>query len=413
MFAAIHAREKTTALFECAQGFSPRIEQTAEDTVTMDAVGLDRLFGSAHDIANAIARRAADLGFPANIAIACNPDAAVHAARGFSGVSVIPEGDEAKFLAPLPVTLLTLAPEMEEIFGRWGVRTFHDLAALPEIGVAARLGDEGVRLQKLARGEGGRPLVPAGPPANFAEEMELEYPVTLLEPLSFILARLVGQLCERLEARALAAIEIRLRLQQENDLEHARSFRLPVPMRHPKLFLKLMELDLSSHPPEAAIVKVGVSAEPAKPRVTQNGLFVPLAPEPQKLELTLARIAKVVGEQNVGSPELLDTHRPRAFRMKRFATQAGQAFSPVHGKYLALRLFTPPRAASVQSEYLDAGAIRGRIIAQAGPWRTSGDWWTSHPWNRDEWDIELAGGGIYRVFCDFATGRWFVEGSYD
>ena len=413
MFAAIHAREKTAALFECAQSFSPHIEQTVEDTVTLDAGGLEHLFGSAHDIANAIARRATGLGFSASIAIAGNPDAAVYAARGFFGISIIPQDDEAKYLATLPVTLLPLTPEMEETFSRWGIRTFHDLAALPEIGVAARLGNEGVRLQKLARGEGDRPLVPAEPPASFEEEMELEYPVALLEPLSFILARLLGQLCERLEARALAAIEIRWRLKEENDGEHARSLRLPVPMRDAKVFLKLMELDLNEHPPQAPVVKVWVSAESAKPRVTQNGLFVPLAPEPERLELTLARIARVVGEGNVGSPELVDTYRPRAFRMKRFASHVGQAFLPVPHKYLALRLFTPPPAAKVHSGYIEAGAIRGRIMAKAGPWRTSGDWWTSHPWNRDEWDIEIAGAGIYRVYCDFGTGRWFIEGSYD
>jgi hypothetical protein len=39
-----------------------------------------------------------------------------------------------------------------------------------------------------------------------------------------------------------------------------------------------------------------------KPRVLQNGLFVPLAPAPDKLELTLARLAKLVGEENIGSP---------------------------------------------------------------------------------------------------------------
>src|SRR6185369_15088764 len=90
------------------------------------------------------------------------------------------------------------------------------------------------------------------------------------------------------------------------------------PMRDHKVFLKLLLLDTEMHPPGAAVRKVFLACEPVKPRVLQNGLFVPLAPAPDKLELTLARLAKLVGEENIGSPTLLDTHRPDAFSMKRF-----------------------------------------------------------------------------------------------
>jgi protein ImuB len=85
---------------------------------------------------------------------------------------------------------------------------------------------------------------------------------------------------------------------------------------------------------------------------------------------------------------------------------------------LSFRYYRPPRHARVQTEngrpdFLLAEDIRGKVIAGAGPWRTSGDWWTVDPWDRDEWDIGLAGGGLYRIYCEHATGRWFVEGSFD
>src|SRR5439155_6792549 len=125
-------------------------------------------------------------GLPGSSAIAANPDAAVHAARGLPGVTVIPRGEEAARLAGLPVELLGPSPEIQETLDCWGIRTFRDLAGLPEIGVAERLGAEGVRLQKLARGQGSRPLRPAGEELVFEEAVELEYPVTELEPLSFL-----------------------------------------------------------------------------------------------------------------------------------------------------------------------------------------------------------------------------------
>jgi protein ImuB len=398
-------------LLACAQDFSPQVEQTGAATVTLDIDGLGHLSGSVHDIAHAIARRA---GVPVNVAVASNPDAAFHAARGFAGISIVPQGDEAKFLASLPVGLLSPSEEIAETLGRWGIRTFRDLAALPDLGVAARLGEEGVRLQMLARGEGDRPLVPVEASVRFEEEMELEYPVELVEPLLFVLGRLLGDICGRLEERALAAIGLRLRLHLENAGDHERAIRLPVPMRSPRVFLKLIELDLEKHSPAAPVLKVSIAAEPATPRTAQNGLFIPLAPEPEKLELTLARIAAVVGEENVGSPELVDTHRPGAFRMSApLLSRLGNIAIHSRAVALAFRAFRPPLAAKVQAGFLSAPGIRGQIVQQAGPWRTSGDWWTTGAWARDEWDIELSDGALYRVWCDAQTGRWFIEGSYD
>src|SRR6059036_1299124 len=107
MFACLHGKGNLTAL---AHEFSPTVEQTAADTVTLDASGLDRLFGLPQDIASAISRRAAETGVQASIALAGNPDAAICAARGFTGVSIIPQGDEAKFLGSLAVTLLDISP---------------------------------------------------------------------------------------------------------------------------------------------------------------------------------------------------------------------------------------------------------------------------------------------------------------
>ena len=419
MFACLHAPGEVERLLTCANTFSPKVEHTDGDTVTLDISGLAHLFGTEHDIANAMLRR---ICIPVNIAIASNPDAAYHAARGFSGIHVIPHGDEAKYLASLPTHLLSPPPEIAETLGRWGIRTFGDLAALPDIGVAARLGEEGVRLQMLARGEGDRPLVPLEAPLRFEEELELEYPVELLEPLVFVLARLLGDVCARLEERALAAIELHLRLKLERASEHMRTIRLPVPMRSPRTFLKLLELDLKEHPPSSPIVKVTISAEPAKPRVTQNGLFIPLSPEPEKLELTLARITALVGPQNVGTPELLDTHRPGAFRMHGAAIHTSNHSASKRGQeclhHLAFRVFRPPKSAKVQAPggqptYISAPGIQGKVLVFAGPWRTSGEWWTTEEWSRDEWDIALSDGAVYRIYCDWKNGRWFVEGSYD
>ena len=419
MFACLHGNGNLIAL---ASEFSPLVEQTAAGTVTLDASGLERLFGFPQEVAAAMARRASEVGVKANIALASNPDAAICAARGFAGISIVPYGDEAKYLGSLPVSLLAPSDELHETLQRWGIRRLQDLAGLPPLGIAERLGPEGLRLRELARGEADRKLVPLDLPLHFEDEIELEYPVDLLEPLAFLLARLVNGLATRLATRALATDELRLRLKLETRAMHERTLRLPVPTLDTKAFLKLLQLDLESHPPKEPIVHVWMAMNPVKPRAAQSGLFVLAAPEPVKLELTLSRIRAIVGETRVGYPELLDTHRPGAFRLRGqtrlsqgavFAPRGQSGPSPV---CLALRLYRPPRLARValasgQPSFIAADGIRGKVLEYAGPWRSSGDWWTSDPWSRDEWDIALSDGALYRIYC--APQGWFVEGAYD
>src|SRR5208282_3610744 len=211
-------------------------------------------------------------------------------------------------------------------------------AALPEVSLSERLGQEGLRLQQLARGAASRTLVSVEAPLVFEESVELEHPIVLLEPLAFLLNRLLEQICARLGSRALATQELRLTLELENfsalnqqsaikNQQFVRTLRLPLPMLDAKVFLKLLPLDLNAHPPGAPIVKIHLAAEPARPRSAQGGLFLPPSPEPEKLELTLARIAGMVGEDKVGALGLLDTHHPEGFRMQRFVAEASRKTS--------------------------------------------------------------------------------------
>ncbi|MGI8988314.1 MAG: DNA polymerase Y family protein [Bryobacteraceae bacterium] len=416
MFACLHAPGNLPLLLECAQAFSPQVEETSPDTVLLDIDGLDHLFGTPRQIAEALVRRN---GVGASVAIAANPDAATHAARGIPGITIVPPGNEAAVLAPLPIHLLGGSADIAAILDQWGIRAFGELAALPDLGIAARLGPEGVHLQKLARGEGDRPLRPPETQFCFEEEFELDHPVELLELLSFLLARLLGGICAQLESRALAANRLRLRLQLEDETEHSLTLNLPVPMRDAKAFGKLLQLNLNAHPPRAPVIKIYLAAEPVKPRFEQHGLFLPCSPEPEKMELTLLRLSNLVGEKNAGTPKLLNTHRPDAFSMERFAaTGKKTAPKPLTCPRAVLRRFRPSKHVQVRDKggqplHVSALSFRGDVIACAGPWRTSGDWETSEPWNRDEWDTALSDGALYRLHRDLQTNRWFVEGIYD
>ena len=467
------AQEKAAhaALLDLGWSISPRVEDLAAETIVVDVAGLNSLFGSEENIAREMVRRADGLGLLAQVAISANLETAVHAARGFAGITLIPAGEEEKRLSGLPVGALAPSVEALETFARWGIRNCKELAGLPVLELSERLGQEGVRLHELARGAGARAMVLAEPIERMEEEMELEDAVEDLEPLSFLLGRLLDQMCARLEARSLAAAAICVRFELGDlfgkdvqvrgesvlgnsagaegaeDADARKSYvkvlQLPVPMRDSKMLLKLLRLQLQGDPPAGDIVKITLAAEPARARSAQGGLFVPGAPDPEKLELTVARLAKLVGGGNIGSPELVDTHRPGEFRMKRFVVEDEGAGIRARGRIArgkmaadgdgsrllrrpaaGCRIFRPCLPAVVE---LRGGCPAkvffrgwcGRVVAAAGPWRTSGDWWRENSWHRDEWDLEIefqaagGGAGVYCVYYDAGCRGWFVRGVYD
>ena len=428
------------ALLDCATSFSPRVESTVPGTVMLDLAGTEKLFGHAQALARKIALHAGEFGLDVNVAIASNPDTAYYAARGFTGITIIPAGEEAERLGSLPVDVLSTSPEMlpmMEALDSWGIRNLRSLVLLPPVPVVERLGQQGLHLQKIARGETRRPLVPAEGAPDFIESYEFEDPVETLESLTFILNRLLHQVCARLASRSLATNELRLKLElesrqlksEEKKEFYERAWKLPLPIQDSKVLFRLAYLDLENNTQPAPIQKVIVQAVPVKPRFAQSGLFTPASPEAEQLEITLARIRGVVGNADengvacVGSPRVLDTHKPDSFAVQPFsATDEESDISPAASPIISLRIFRPALETSVELAQEKPCSVtlrkkRLKVLAASGPWRSSGNWWNSSTaWSRDEWDVALKtaeGVGFYRIYLDCIKKQWFVEGGFD
>jgi protein ImuB len=322
------------------------------------------------------------------------------------------------------------------VFARWGVRTLGDLAALPPADVAARLGQAGVRWQRLACGEDVAPLVPAVPEERFEQSLDLEWPIEELEPLAFVLGRLMEPLEAHLErrGRGAAVLHVRLSLVKRRDGArevHERSLQLPTPIRDARTLRTLALLDLESHPPAGPIDRVVVAVDPTPARIVQFSLITRPLPSPEQISTLMARLQALMGETRCGSPALVDSWRPEAFEMKPFAPVEGRRRGdaeninprPVEVK-VALRRFRHPVPARVG--VADGKPVRvtidrrgfsgGGVAGSAGPWRSSGDWWRTSgcgSWDRDEWDVTLTDGATYRLFRARDTERWFLDGVLD
>ncbi len=558
MFAALYAPSvPTAALVDVARAFTPRFEQLGQ-VVLLDASGLSRLFGSAQELGEHLREALSNLS-PGDtvprIAIASTQTAAALLALGCPGLTVVIAGKEAIALAPLSVSVLdqfeklseshslpsflaadtaapapgTQHPALEvngwrhprqthhasrpkprapenrllEILTKWGIRTLGALTALATPELHERLGDRGELWQSLARGIDARPMVPWVDAVPFEATLELEWPIEGLEPLSFVLARLLEPLAERLERadRGAAVLYTSLRLTSRNVF--TRTLQLPSPMRDPKTLRTLILLDLESHPPDAPIDIVRVLIEPTPARVLQWTLLERAQPAPEQVTTLVARLRALMGERHVGSPQLVDTWKPGAFSMSDFRSQIADQLknadrpmghqsinqqspidhqSDISNLPSALRRFRFPIPARVvvtegrpvRVQVNRPGFASGAVREAAGPWRTSGNWWfaaghqairpsghqghqghqgqrangltgqqgngpTGHQangptgqqvngptgqqangptggwdaWDRDEWDVAMADGTIYRLAVERQVGQWFLEGVID
>lgn len=456
MFGALYAAEGSAdVLSAVAYEFSPRIEVYGPHEILVDLTGLTRLFGDAATIARELQRTMDERRLAGNVAIARTRTAArllvraAHAKGSAGERTIVASSNEAEVLAPLPIDLLAHIASNEPnapndligTFRRWGLRTLGDLALLLSDDVAARLGQEGVRWQRLARGEDWRPLVPAVPAERFEQAFDLEWPIDGLEPLAFVLARLMEPLSAHLERRGRGAAVLHVRLHLVTRALHERSLQLPTPIRDARTLRTLALLDLESNPPSAAIDRVVVAVDPTPGRVLQFSLLTRPLPSPEQLSTLTARLAALMGEGRCGSAVEADSWQPGAFSMKPFAPvesdaecdrpQRHRGAEPAVGALRRFRFPVPARVRVEDGKPVHVAADRpgvpgGKVDVCAGPWRSSGAWWTvggapipptpptpSQRWDRDEWDVALVDGAMYRLFRKRDGGGWFIEGVVD
>ena len=428
------ALERTAreALRDAALSFSPRSEaappgtgiHAAEAACFLDASGMGSLFRSEAGFATALAARAAALGLPAFVAVASSRAVALLAARvpGEPGeVRVLAPGREAAWLAPLAVDLAAPPDALAEALTRFGIHRLGELARLPAKALATRLGPEALQLAKLARGESDPIPIEKTAETSLEEALELEAPLEQLEPLAFALRGLLGRLASRLEMRGLACFELELGLDLADGGQEAIHVGLAAPTLDPKTLLRLACLALEAHPPRAAVEGIRVTASGAVVRADQLDLFRSAGPAPALLGRTLAELEALCGVGRVGAPVLPDAHRADVFALEPFTLNRAPVLASETapaGPIQALRALRPPVTAQVRVEcgipqWLHSAVANGSILGCAGPWRSTGSWWSSERFAHDHFDVRTSDGTVSRLRHDRIRHTWHVDGVYD
>jgi protein ImuB len=416
-------------LLECAGAFSPRVEDRSEDTAflcVIDIAGTKSLFGPPELLVRNLLERVRALGISARVTVSSNFHAAVCLARGLSPSTpfrVIAPRDGAAALATLPLFVLDLTETQAETFTLWGIHTLGMLAALPEKDLIARMGQQSKRLQQLARGELPHLFQPVEAAFLLEEKMELDSPVDLLDSLLFVVGVMLDQLIHRAKARIFALASVTIVLTLDGGGTHTRTVRPALPTTDKQLWIKLLHLDLEAHPPQAAILALTLMAEPGTTSKVQLGLFSPQLPEAARLDVTLARIRAIVGEECVGRAVLQDTHAPESFRMEPFTVPSGNsaAIAPARPR-APMRQLRPPETTSVtlQNNRPSMFFFRDRrftVERAYGPWLAGGDWWNQTLWGLEQWDLVARAHDGSQICCcmtrDLMQNLWQMAALYD
>ncbi len=183
-----------------------------------------------------------------------------------------------------------------------------------------------------------------------------------------------------------------------------RTLQIPAPTRDVETLFGIASQYLETLQTTAPVISFHLEVIPSRPTGHQFDLFQGGLKDPNRFFQTLARLAALVGNEKVGIPKRIDTHRPDSLQM--LMPELGWSRKNIKKNARAktgpgLRRYRPGISARVEMNdgkpvLIQSGLISGKILEARGPWKLSGDWWDRMQWETKEWDIALDD-GLYRI----------------
>jgi len=402
------------ALLSIAYGFAYRVEMLA-DGVLFDVSGLETLVGNTNAIARGILKKLQEHGVSGNVAVAASIDAALVIARENTGLNHVAATDEN--FRQLPLRNLEIEGDTLGVFESLGISRVEELQRVPVDELIARYGQNFRDILDVIDQSAKRQLTPNIKEKNVSWSYELDQPVDDFGQLIFILNRALDELIADISTRAMSTEQIDIRFRLEKNAGKSYEIKTSFPTLDKSFWLKLINLRISVEPPQAEIVSIQVTAHFTKPRPSQSGLYAVSRPQPESLLLTVGKIKKLIGDENVGVPMMLEKRLEHPFALDADKLPEGREskdlkFAP---PVIAFAHYDPPIPAEVfvrnrQLTYLRTPEFAGRVLAYSGVWKSNSAWW-GKTWRIHEWHVEVENAGIYRL--QKKGEDWFVAGEFD
>jgi len=247
--------------------------------------------------------------------------------------------------------------------------------------------------------------------------------VEMRDALLFVANLLLEQIIQSATARVLPLSSNLIALTLDGGGMHTRIVHPTLPSNDRRMWLKLLHLDLEADPPQSAVHAIVITAEPGKTSKVQLGLFSPQLPEPARLDVTLARLHALVGEENVGCPVLDDTHAQEGFHLEAFKAPSSLTVEPRQARSsCAQRRVHPAEAIGITLRSNRPAAfffqqVFYRVEQAYGPWQSSGEWWKSTLWSCEQWDVVARAENEHVLCCrmvrDVMRNQWRMVALYD
>lgn len=407
------------ALISVARQFSYSIEML-DDGILFDVSGLERLIGKPGRIAQKILEELQKQNLSGSIAVAETVDTAALLARQDPARSAQAEActlNVPDSFQKLPLTDLPIEQDTLNVFSDLGIRKVRDLLEIPRDELVNRYGQDFRDVIDVIEQKGASSLTPNVRENYVSWAYELDFPVEDFEQLIFILNHGLDRLFEQVSQCGFSTEQLDILFKLRNKTEKAYEIKTSFPTLERTFWLKLMNLRISLDPPEAGIVSVNVVSHFTKPRPSQRGLYAVSRPEPESLLLTVNKLKKLVGEENVGVPAILNQRLAEAFALEPDAMPQGNEKIEVRQErsIIAFSYFHPPVQAEVLVRdsrliFIKTQYFEGRVVEYSGVWKANSKWW-DRSWKTQEWDVEIEHTGVYRL-CKVGK-EWFVAGEYD
>ncbi len=396
---------------------SPLVDDAAEGTAYVEMRGCDGIASDWIVRAHTILER---FGLPVRAAVGPNKFAARAATYVRDGCICAP-GEAAQLLAPLRLEVLDVEPAIVERLHLLGISTLGELARLPHGPFVRRFGARAARWHECARGIDPAPFRPRPYALQIEAAAFGEGSAAQEEQVSFALRVLAERICSDLSRAGKAAALLRTTFECENGDLRELDAGFAQPTADPRVVLDILRAKLEGLIFDAPVTGLKIQALRLEECGTFTALFSGTQPDPQTLAIAFERL-QAVGDIQAHQAHVRPAHLLESrFTMSDFVCHgesntvtlsSAPVAHVVEGRTTTQLRMLPVREVAVKLRGNTPASVDARpVVNCAGPWRVDDGWFEDAHIARDEYDVLLDGGLLWRVFRQ--GEKWYLRGAYD